>query len=103
MLPFPVSRDASMAAEAAVADVGRESKSLTVGFEKNAVAQWKHVETTGLSNFRAAMVEHGIDRSKLCTMMSIATDLQVVLFKKGSGTRSIFNGHNKIVSSGQVA
>jgi hypothetical protein len=45
MLPFPVSRDdrASMAAEAGVADVGRESKGLAVGFEEIVVAanMWK--------------------------------------------------------------
>ena len=34
MLPFPVSRDASMAAEAGIADVGRELKGLAVGFEE---------------------------------------------------------------------
>lgn len=82
MLPFPVSRDdrASMAAEAGLADVGRESKGLTVG---------KHVETTGQSNFYAAMVGHGIDRSKFCTMMSIATDVQVVPFRERG--RNIIN------------
>ena len=96
MLPFPVSRDdrASMAAEAGLADVGRESKGLTVG---------KHVETTGQSNFYAAMVGHGIDRSKFCTMMSIATDgASGFRSEKGGGTLSISNGRNEIASSGQV-
>ena len=110
MLPFPsfpVSRDdrASMAAEAGVADVGRESK----GFQGTCSRLWrncscsKHVETTGQSNFYAAMVGHGIDRSKFCTMMSIATDV-LLWFRseKGGGTWSISSGLNEIASSGQV-